>query len=104
VQFLSLLFKNSSVFSLMSMLSLSPEILSSTCSCLLEWLSTLFFIWLKEVFVPGFLFDYFFLRPSISLLNSSNISCSFFFISFISFFHGLLSFISEFVEILSEFN
>jgi hypothetical protein len=33
---LSLLFKNSSVFSLISILSSSPEILSSTCSSLLE--------------------------------------------------------------------
>jgi hypothetical protein len=32
-------------------LSLSPEILSFTCSSLLEWLSTIFFIWLKEILI-----------------------------------------------------
>jgi hypothetical protein len=48
---LSPLSKNSSVFSLISILSLSPEILSSTCSSLLEWLLTVFFIWFKELFL-----------------------------------------------------
>jgi hypothetical protein len=41
---LSLLSKNSSVFSLISILSLIPEILSSTCTSLLGWLSSVFFI------------------------------------------------------------
>jgi hypothetical protein len=40
-----------SVFCLISILSLSPEILSSTCSTLLEWLSTVFFVWLKGLFI-----------------------------------------------------
>jgi hypothetical protein len=35
---LSIFSKNSSVFSIISILSLSPEILSSTCSSLLEWI------------------------------------------------------------------
>jgi hypothetical protein len=30
---------------------INPEILSSTCSSLLEWLSTVFFIWFKEIFI-----------------------------------------------------
>jgi hypothetical protein len=38
-------------FSLISILSLSPEIPSSSCSSLLEWLSTIFFIWVKELFI-----------------------------------------------------
>jgi hypothetical protein len=41
-------------------LSLSPEILSSTCSSLLEWLSPEFFIWLKKLLFPGLPFDSFF--------------------------------------------
>jgi hypothetical protein len=41
-----------SVFSLISILSLFPKILSSTCSSLLAWLSTVFSIWLMELFVP----------------------------------------------------
>jgi hypothetical protein len=44
LQFLSLLSKNSSVFFFNIYLSLSPGILSSTCSSLLEWLLTVFFI------------------------------------------------------------
>jgi hypothetical protein len=43
-QLLSCLTKISSVFALISILSLSSEILSSTCSSLLEWLSTVFCI------------------------------------------------------------
>jgi hypothetical protein len=43
-QVVSLFSKCSSVFSLISVLSLSPESLSSTFSSLLEWLSTVFFI------------------------------------------------------------
>jgi hypothetical protein len=42
---LSLLSKSSfGFFSLISILSFSPDILSSTYSSLLEWLSTVFFI------------------------------------------------------------
>jgi hypothetical protein len=42
-QFLSLLSKESSVFSLVSILSSSPEVQSSTCFSLLQWLSTVVF-------------------------------------------------------------
>jgi hypothetical protein len=56
---LSLLSK-SSVFSLISILSLSAEILSSTCSSLLEWTSTVFFFNLMDFLFQGFLFDSFF--------------------------------------------
>jgi hypothetical protein len=44
-QLLSLLSKSSYVFSLISTLSLSPEILSSSCPSLLECLCIVFFIW-----------------------------------------------------------
>jgi hypothetical protein len=42
-QLLSYMTKISSVFSLISILSLNSEILSSTCFILLEWPSTVFF-------------------------------------------------------------
>jgi hypothetical protein len=48
------------VSSLISILSLIPEILSSTCSSLLEWLSTAFLFDLRNFLFPGFLSDYFF--------------------------------------------
>jgi hypothetical protein len=38
-------------YNLIPSFSLSPDILSSSCSSLPEWLSTLFYIWLKEPFV-----------------------------------------------------
>jgi hypothetical protein len=44
LQLLSFLSKDSSVLSLISILPLSPEILSFACSSLLEWLSTSLFI------------------------------------------------------------
>jgi hypothetical protein len=50
-QLFSLLSKNSSYFSLISILSSIPEILCSTCSSLLEWLSIVFFIWVNELFI-----------------------------------------------------
>jgi hypothetical protein len=50
-QLLSYLTKSSSVFSLISISSLSSEILSSTCSSLLEWPSTVFFVWLNGLFI-----------------------------------------------------
>jgi hypothetical protein len=43
-QLLSCLTKSSSVFSSISILSPSSEILSSNCSSLLEWPSTVFFV------------------------------------------------------------
>jgi hypothetical protein len=41
---LTCLTKSSSDFSLISVLSLCSEILSSTCSSLLDWLSSVFFV------------------------------------------------------------
>jgi hypothetical protein len=43
-QLLNLQYKSTSVFSLISIVSSSPEILSSAYSSLLEWLSPVFFI------------------------------------------------------------
>jgi hypothetical protein len=48
------------VFSLIFILSSFPEILSSTCSSLLHWLSFVFFIYLILRNLKGFLFDSFF--------------------------------------------
>jgi hypothetical protein len=59
LQLLSLLPKNS-ILSLTSILPSSPEIVSSTYSSMLEWLSTAFFIDLRNFLFPGFLFDFFF--------------------------------------------
>jgi hypothetical protein len=56
---LSCLTMISSVFSLISVLSLSSEILSSTCFNLLDWPSNVFFVLLQEFLFPGFLFDSF---------------------------------------------
>jgi hypothetical protein len=104
LQILSLLSKNSSVFSLMSILSSGPEILASICSSLLEWLSTLFLIWFKGIFICRisvwlvfFFWDFLYLwltSPSYHVLSS---------LFHLSLFYNLLSFISEFVEILLEF-
>jgi hypothetical protein len=41
-------------FNLISILSMKPEFLSSTCSSLLEWLSTQFFICFKKLFSQDF--------------------------------------------------
>jgi hypothetical protein len=41
-------------------LSSSYEILPSACYNLMEWPSTVFFIWMKRFLFPGFLFDSFF--------------------------------------------
>jgi hypothetical protein len=49
-------------FSLISILSLHSEILSSTCSSLLEWSSTVFFVWLKGLFISRISVWFFFLR------------------------------------------
>jgi hypothetical protein len=51
LQPLRLLFKDSYVFSLIPILSLSPEILSSTYSNVLEWLLSVFLIWFKGLFI-----------------------------------------------------
>jgi hypothetical protein len=60
-QHLSLLSKSSAVFSLRSVLSSSPEILSSTCFSVLDWLSPVFLFDLRNFLFIGFLFDSFFL-------------------------------------------
>jgi hypothetical protein len=57
LQICSLFCKCSSIISLISMLSLRPEILSSTYSSLPRRLSVVFFIWLMKFLIPRFLFD-----------------------------------------------
>jgi hypothetical protein len=62
-----------------------PWILSSTYCSLLSGFQLLFIFDLRKFLFPGFLFNSFVLRFSISLLNSSSlISSSVFFISYIS--------------------
>jgi hypothetical protein len=62
-------------------LSLSLEILSSTYSGLLEWPSTIFFIWFKWFFFWGFLY---LCSTSLSyLVLSSLLHISFFIMSFV---------------------
>jgi hypothetical protein len=64
----SLLSKNSSVFSFASILSLRPESLSSTCFSLLQCLSTVFFSWFMGIFISRISAWYFVLRLSVFLL------------------------------------
>jgi hypothetical protein len=61
-----------------------PEILSSTCSSLLKWLSAVFFIYFEGLFISRIFIWFFYLRPYICLLYSSFISCATFFILYIS--------------------
>jgi hypothetical protein len=73
-------------FSLISILSSRSQILSSTCSSLLEWPSTVFLVWLKFLFIYRISVWFFFLRFSISLLNSSFVIFVVIFNSYISLF------------------
>jgi hypothetical protein len=75
-QVLSCLTNSSSFFSLITISSLSSEILSSAYSSLLHWPFILFYISVS----------FFFLRFSISWVASSLISSIFILISFISLF------------------
>jgi hypothetical protein len=82
---------------------LSPEILSSTCSCLLEWSTTIFFIWLKGLFISRISIWFFFVRFShifVQLLFHI-LCCLYYFIYLL--FYSLLCFTLVFVEVLSEF-
>jgi hypothetical protein len=100
-QLLSLLSNNSSVLSLISVLFLSPEVLSFAWSSWLGWLSTLLFIWFKEYFTS---------RISVLILFSvfhifvkflfRILCCLLYFICL--FFHNFLSFVLELLEVLSE--
>jgi hypothetical protein len=59
LQFIGLLSKYSSLSSLIFILSLSTELLSLTCSSLLEWLSTVLFV-LRNFSFSEFLLIFFF--------------------------------------------
>jgi hypothetical protein len=72
-------------FSVITILSLSSEVQASTCSRMLEWHSTVFFVWQKGLISRIFVW-FFFLKFSISLFNSSFKFCVVFFISYISLF------------------
>jgi hypothetical protein len=56
---------------------MSPEILSSTWSTVQGWLSSVLFIWLKEVYISRISVWFFFLKFSICLLNASFLSSLF---------------------------
>jgi hypothetical protein len=87
---------SSFVFSLISISSYCPEILSSICSSVLEWLFSVFFIWFKGFLFLGFLPDSFFW--GFPYLCEIPLSClvlsSLFHLSL--FFNRLLCFILEF--------
>jgi hypothetical protein len=86
-------------------LSLSPEFLSSTCSTLLEWPSTVLFVWLYRLLISRISVWFFLLRFSKSVINSSFIFCScvfcscisLFIVSFYSFWCLLRSSLSSFI-------
>jgi hypothetical protein len=86
-------------------LSWSSESLSSTCSPLLEWPSTVFFVDWRKFLFPGFLFDSFFwgfiylysaplLLFCIVIFNSYH---SLFIVSFFSLWYLLKSSLSSFI-------
>jgi hypothetical protein len=91
------LFKSSSVFFLISILFLSPEILSSTCSILQEWLSTVFFIWVRGLFI---------FRVSVwfFLLGFLHVFVKLFYIFCCLLYFTYLFFIVSFVSLWSSFN
>jgi hypothetical protein len=62
-------------FFLISILSFSSKILSSTCSSLLKWPSTVFCVWLKGLFSLGFLEINLFSEVFHILFNSSFTFC-----------------------------
>jgi hypothetical protein len=86
---------------LIYILSSNSEILSSTCSILLDWPSTVFFVWLKGLCISKISFDSFFLRFYIPF-NSSFIFCIVIWFIYFSFY-SVLCFTFVFVEVLSEF-
>jgi hypothetical protein len=85
------------IFSLISILPLSPEILSST-SLLSVFLSDL-----KNFLFPGFLLDSFFETFHIFVKFLFQSLCYLLYFIFLFFCYNLLSFILEFVKILIEF-
>jgi hypothetical protein len=95
-------FTKSSVLSLVSILSLSPEILSSTCSYLLEWPSTVFFVRLKGLFVSRICLITFSGVFHIFVQLLFHILCCLLYFIYLFFF--LVScFTLVFIDILSEF-
>jgi hypothetical protein len=81
---------------------LSSEILSSTCSTLLEWPSTIFFVFfnVRDFLFTGFPFDSFFWDIPDQLLFYI-LRCLLYFLYL--FFYSVLCFSLVFVEVLSEF-
>jgi hypothetical protein len=65
---------------LISILSLGPEVLTSTCCSQLSGFQLHFLFDLRKISLAGFLFNYFIMGFSISLLNSPLISFAVFFI------------------------
>jgi hypothetical protein len=85
-QFFILLSKNSSTYSLIYVLSLSPEVLSSTLSSMLEWFSTLLFILCKKIYISGISVWFSFSEVFHIFVRLLFHVCAIFFISYISFF------------------
>jgi hypothetical protein len=84
-------------------LSSSPEILSSTFSNLLRWLSSVFFIWFKELFISrvSVWFFFFWGFPYLCEIPLSYLVLSSLFHT--PHFYNFLCFTLEFVEVLFEF-
>jgi hypothetical protein len=81
---------------------LSSEILSSTCSSLLEWPSTVFFIWLKGLFISRISVWFFFWGfPYLCSTPLSYLILSSLFPISLSLY-SVLCFTLVFVEVLSE--
>jgi hypothetical protein len=100
-QLLTLLSKRSSVFSLIFIFSSSPEILSSTCSSLLQWLFLDFLFDLWNFLFPGFCLILFSEVFHIFVKFLFHILCCllyiidlFFIVSFVSFWSLVKSFLS----------
>jgi hypothetical protein len=78
---------------------LSTESLSSACSSLLEWSSTVLFIWLKGPFISRISFFWGF--PYLCSTSLLYLVCLIYFIYL--FLYSLLCFTLVFVEVISEF-
>jgi hypothetical protein len=90
-------------FSLISISSLSSEILSSTYSSLLEWLSAMLFIWLRGLFISR-ISAWFFFFWGFTYLCSTPLSYVVLSSLFhLSLFYSFLCFTLVFFEVLSEF-
>jgi hypothetical protein len=94
--------RGSSAFSLISILLLSSAVLSSTCSSLLKLPSSVFFVWLKGLFIYTTSVSFIFLRFfHIFVQLPFYILCCLLY--FISLFYIVRCFTLVFIEVFSKF-